>query len=256
MSRGFLIDMDGVIYRGSTMIPGADVFVNSLIKNDVPFLFITNHSRLTQRDLQARLKGIGISVDEKHIYTSAMATGTFLAHHKPNGRAFVLGEGGLTLSLHQNGYSIVDHNPDYVVVGEGRNFTLEMIEKAIDFILDGAKLVVTNMDPSPRLKEFSKPGIRAIVKLLEEATGKIAFSVGKPSPIMMRGARKYLDLRTAETVIIGDTLETDILAAIQMGYRSVLVLSGASTTEDLAKQAFKPDLVLNSIADLKWDMEF
>jgi NagD protein len=256
MTRGYLIDMDGVIYRGSTMIPGADVFINKLIENDVPFLFLTNNSRSTRRDLQARLSTIGIRVAEKNIFTSAMATGRFLATQKPNGTAYVIGEGGLILSLHSNGYSIVDQNPDYVVVGEGRTLTLEMVEKAIDFILEGAKLIATNMDPSPTIKGWMKPGTRAIVKMLEEATGKVAYSVGKPSPIMMRFARKELGLRTAETVIIGDTLETDVLGGVQMGYRTVLVLTGASKPEDIEKHAFRPGLVLDSIADLAWDYDF
>ena len=248
--------MDGVIYRGSQMIPGADVFIKSLTQNEIPFLFLTNNSRSTRRDLQARLRTIGISVDEKNIFTSAMATGRFLASQKPNGSAYVLGEGGLLLSLHNAGYSIVDQKPDYVVVGEGRTLTLEMVEKAIDFILEGAKLIATNMDPSPTIKGWMKPGTRAIVKMLEEATGKVAYSVGKPSPIMMRTARKELGLRTAETIIIGDTLETDVLGGVQMGYPTVLTLTGATKPEDIEKHAFRPNLIIDSIADLRWDHDF
>ncbi len=256
MQRGFLIDMDGVIYKGNNIIPGADIFVNNLQANNIPFLFLTNNSRSTRRDLVARLKRHNINVEEKNIFTSAMATGKFLASQKPNGTAYVIGEGGLVLSLHNNGYSIVDQNPDYVVVGEGRTLTLEMVEKAIDFVIEGAKLIATNMDPPPKVRGWMKPGTGAIVAMLEEASGKKAYSVGKPSPIMMRFARKELGLRTAETVMIGDTLETDILGGVQMGNPTVLVLTGASKKEDLARFAFRPDLILDSIADLAWDYDF
>ncbi|MGI6524697.1 MAG: HAD-IIA family hydrolase [Bdellovibrionota bacterium] len=247
--RGFLIDMDGVIYRGSTMIPGADVFINTLKEKNIPFLFLTNNSRSTRRDLANRLNELGIKVSEQHIFTSAMATAQFLAKQKPNGTAYLIGEGGLILALHENGYSIVDRNPDYVVVGEGRTLTLEIVEKAIDFIIDGSKLIATNMDPAPQSKGWMKPGVGAITAMLEEATHKKAFCVGKPSPIMLRAARKRLGLQTAETVMIGDTMSTDILGGVQMGCTTVLVLSGITSRADMANYAYRPDIVVDSIAD-------
>lgn len=253
MRRGFLLDMDGVIYRGPQVIPGADRFVNELIERELPFLFLTNNSRFTSRDLAHRVSSLGFNVGEEHVFTSAMATGQFLASQKPNASAYVLGEGGLVLSLHQNGLSIVDSHPDYVVVGEGRSLTLEMVEKAIDFIIDGARLIATNLDPAPKIKGWTKPGTGAIVAMLEEATGKKAFSVGKPSPVMMRAARKQLDLSTDETVMIGDTMETDILGGVQLGFSTILVLSGASTKEDLSKFAFTPDMIFESLADVSID---
>jgi len=253
MIKGFLLDMDGVIYRGSTLIPGANEFVRTLKERHVPFLLLTNNSRSTRRDLAARLEQTGVNVDEGDIFTSAMATGQFLAMQKPRGSAYVLGEGGLVLALHENGYAIVDRNPDYVVVGEGRSLTLEMVEKAIDFILEGAKLVATNLDPPPKIKGWMKPGTGAIVAMLEEATGKKAFSVGKPSPVMMRAARKQLGLQTAETVMIGDTMETDILGGVQVGYRTILVLTGSTTRERLDDFAYRPDLVVESIAQIDLD---
>lgn len=249
MKQGLLIDMDGVIYRGSKIIPGADAFVNNLVERDIPFLFLTNNSRHTRRDVVTRLNRIGIFVQEKHIFTSAMATGRFLASQNPNGTCYVLGEGGLILSIHSSGLSVVDHAPDFVVVGEGRTLNLEMVEKAIDFILDGAKLIATNMDPSPKIKGWMKPGTAAIVAMLEEATGKKAFCVGKPSPVMMRAARKELGLETSGTTIIGDTMDTDIVGGVQMGYRTVLVLTGWSKQEDLINYAYRPDIVLESIVD-------
>jgi NagD protein len=250
---GFLIDMDGVIYRGATTIPGAQEFVERLIKEDIPFLFLTNNSRHTRRDVVAKLRRIGINVGDEHIYTSAMATASFLESQKRDGTAFIIGEGGLALSLHDAGYAIVETNPDYVVVGEGRTLTLEIVEKAIDFILDGAKLIATNLDPPPRIKGWMKPGTGAIVAMLEEATGKKAFCVGKPSPVMMRAARKELGLETSQTVMIGDTMETDILGGVQMGYRTVLVLTGWTSRDQLSRYAYKPDLVVDSIADINFD---
>jgi NagD protein len=250
MPKGFLIDMDGVIYSGNELIPGADTFITALKKRDVPFLFLTNNSQRTPRDVVNKLAGIGIEAEEKDVFTSAMATGWFLARQKPNGAAYVLGEGGLLTSLHENGYTLVSQNPDFVVVGEGRNFTLEMVNHAVDMILDGAKLVATNLDPSPKKKGWINLGIKAVVSMIEEATGIQAFSVGKPSPVMMRVARKKLGLETSETTIIGDTMDTDILGGIQVGYRTILTLSGVSKRENLKNYAFYPDLVVNTVGDL------
>ena len=251
MKIGFLIDMDGVIYSGPKLIPGALEFINELVARDIPFCFMTNNSRFTQRDLVVRLHRMGFrGIEERNVFTSAMATGAFLAKQKRNANAYVLGEGGLVLSLHQNGLGIVDHNPDYVIVGEGRNFTLEMFEKAIDFVIDGAKLVATNLDPSPRIKGWMKPGIAAVVALLENATGKKAFSVGKPSPVMLRAARKALGLQSEETCVIGDTMQTDVLGGVQLGYKTILVLSGMSSVQTLKDFSFQPDLVVDSVAGL------
>lgn len=247
---GFLIDMDGVIYRSDDVIPGAQDFIAQLLAEQVPFRFLTNNSQRTRRDLVAKLKHMGFEVGEQHIYTCAMATARFLAKQQPNGSAFVIGEGGLLQALHSNGYSIVDHNPDYVVVGEGRTFTFEMITHAVNLINRGAKLVATNLDPNCPTAGGMRPGCGAIVSMLESATGVKAFSVGKPSPVMMSDARKELGVRTAQTIMIGDTMETDILGGAQLGYKTVLVLSGGTTKSDLAKYAYRPDLIVDSIADL------
>ena len=250
MKRGYLIDMDGVIYRGSELIEGADKFIRRLRDLDVPFMFLTNNSQRTRRDVATRLQRMGIAVEERHIYTCAMATAQFLAHQKPNGTAFVIGEGGLLQALHANGYSIVDSEPDYVVVGEGRTMTFEIMERATRMIFNGAKLVGTNMDPNCPTADGIRPGCGAITAMLEKATGTPAFCVGKPNPIMMRAARKELGLTAEECTMIGDTMETDIVGGMQMGYRTILVLSGGTRTEDLEKFAYKPDVVVNSIADL------
>lgn len=250
MKRGFLIDMDGVVYRGSTMIAGADCFVERLRRLDLPFRFLTNNSQRTRRDVAAKLQRMGIPAEEHDVFTCAMATARFLASQKPQGTAYVIGEGGLLHALHRNGYAIVDHDPDYVVVGEGRTFTMEIVEAATRMIHGGAKLVATNMDPTCPTPNGPRPGCGSIVAMLEAATGVKAFSVGKPSPLMMRAARKELDLRTDETTVVGDTMETDILGGMQLGYRTVLVLSGGTRPDDLPKFAFGPHVVVDSVADL------
>ncbi|MFO0823051.1 MAG: HAD-IIA family hydrolase [Gemmataceae bacterium] len=247
---GFLIDMDGVLYRGTEMIAGADRFIRELRCRDIPFRFLTNNSQRTRRDVVARLIRLGLDVEEQHVFTSAMATARFLAQQKPGGTAFVIGEGGLLTALHQHGYAVVDHDPDYVVVGEGRTFNLELVEAAVRMILRGAKLIATNMDPNCPTQNGLRPGCGAMVAMLETATGVRAFSVGKPSPVMMRAARKELGLTTDETTMIGDTMETDILGGAQLGFHTVLVLSGGTKHEDLPRYAYRPDVVVPSIAEL------
>lgn len=250
MRKGFLIDMDGVIYRGTELIPGAAQFVKALKSRRIPFLFMTNNSQRTRRDVVARLAYMGVKVDEEDVFTCAMATARFLERQHPHGTAFVIGEGGLLNALHIHGYAIVDHEPDYVVVGEGRTLSFEMVERAVRMILGGAKLIATNLDPNCPTQEGTRPGCGAIVALLEVATGVKAFSVGKPSPVMLRDARKQLGLATSETVVVGDTMETDILGGVQMSYSTVLVLSGGTKQEDLPRFAYRPDVVLPSVAEL------
>jgi len=247
---GYLIDMDGVIYRGSQLIPGADQFIHGLRAANIPFLFLTNNSQRTRRDVATKLQRLGIEVEEEHVFTCAMATARFLARQKRNGTAFVIGEGGLLTALHSNGYSIVDKDPDYVVVGEGRTLNFEMVESALDMIRGGAKLVATNLDPNCPTQAGARPGCGAIVAMLETAAGVKAFSVGKPSPVMLRAARKELALTTDQTIVIGDTMETDILGGVQLGFKTVLVLSGGTRRKDLAHYTYRPDMVVESIADL------
>lgn len=247
---GYLIDMDGVIYRGSQLIPGADRFIYELRAANVPFLFLTNNSQRNRRDVATKMQRLGIDVEEEHVFTCAMATARFLARQKPNGTAFVIGEGGLLTALHSNGYAIVDKDPDYVVVGEGRTLNFEVVEAALGMILGGAKLVATNLDPNCPTATGTRPGCGAIVALLEAAAGVKAFSVGKPSPVMLRAARKELGLNTDQTMVIGDTMETDILGGVQLGFKSILVLSGGTRRGDLSRYAYRPDKIVESIADL------
>ena len=246
MKIGFLLDIDGVIYRGSETIPGAGEFVKMLLAKDIPFLFLTNNSRGTALDVATRLRRMGLSVSTDHVFTSAMATAEFVASQKSDGTAYVIGEGGLLHALHSVGYAIVDRNPDYVVIGEGRVITMEMIDSAVSMILSGAKLIATNLDANcPTQDGKTRVGCGSLVAMLERATGATSFSVGKPNPIMLRIARKKLGLRTHQTFMVGDTMETDILGGLQMGYRTILVLSGGTRREDLANYAYQPDLVID-----------
>jgi NagD protein len=254
MAQGLLIDMDGVVYGGDTMIPGADVFIARLLEQKIPFMFMTNNSQRTRLESVRKLNRLGIEVTEDHVYSSAMATGKFLASQLPKGTAYVLGEGGLLSSLHESGITLVDTDPDFVVLGEGRNFTLEMVQRAVDMILAGARFITTNRDPSPKKKGWNNLGIAATTAMIEEATGIKAFVIGKPGPVMMRSARKALGLETAETTMIGDTMETDIQGGVQMGYKTILVLSGITKREHLKNYAFRPDVIVDSVNDIKFPL--
>ena len=250
MDFGYLIDMDGVIYHDSHLIPGAERFIGELQENGVPFLFLTNNSQRTRRDIAIKLRRLGINVGEQHVFTCAMATARFLAEQKPHGTAYVIGEGGLLHALHTHGYAVVDKDPDFVVIGEGRTMSFEMIETALNLVIGGARLVATNMDPNCPTAKGTRPGCGAIVAMIEAASGVKAFSVGKPSPVMMRAARKELGLDAQHTIMIGDTMETDILGGVQMGYHTVLVLSGSTKTEHLEKYAYTPGKIVASLAEL------
>ena len=197
-----------------------------------------------------KLSRMGIPVEEHHVFTCAMATARYLARLHPGGTAFVIGEGGLLTALHRNGYSVVDKTPDYVVVGEGRTVNLEVLETAVQMILDGAKLIATNLDPNCPTSTGTRPGCGATIAYLETATGSRAMSIGKPSPIMMRAARKELGLSTSQTIMLGDTMETDILGGVQMGYRTILALSGGTKEADVDRYPYKPDLVIDSVAEM------
>ncbi|MDB6078067.1 MAG: nagD [Akkermansiaceae bacterium] len=239
--------MDGVIYRGSRLIPGASDFITRLRNHGIPFRFLTNNSQRARRDVSLKLRRMGIEAGVDEIFTCAMATARFMAAQKPGGTAYVIGEHGLAAALDRNGYTVVDDDADFVVVGEGRTLTFEMIERGVRLVQNGARLIATNLDPNCPTEHGMRPGCGAIVAMIEKATGVQAFSVGKPSPIMMRAARKEMGLRTDETIMVGDTMETDILGAVQMGYRSVLVLSGGTQREDLRNFAYQPDIIVDHV---------
>ena len=248
--EAWLTDMDGVLVHENHALPGAAELLQQWEDAGTPYLVLTNNSIFTARDLSARLRASGLNVPEDRIWTSALATADFLKQQLPGGTAFVIGEGGLLTALHQHGYAIVDHDPDYVVVGEGRTFNLELVEAAVRMILGGAKLVATNLDPNCPTKDGLRPGCGAMVAMLETATGVKAFSVGKPGAFMMRAARKELGLTTDQTTMIGDTMSTDILGGVQLGFHTVLVLSGGTSRESLRGYAYQPELVVSSVAEL------
>ena len=248
--HGYLIDMDGVIYRGDKLIPGSDYFIQSLLDKEIPFLFLTNNSQRSRCDVVLKLANLGISVETKHIFTCAISTARFLAQQTPAGSAYVVGDAGLLNALHINGYAINETNPDYVVVGEGRLINFEVLEKALKLIMDGAKLIATNLDPNCPIDGGIRPGCGATISFLETASGRKALNLGKPSPIMMRMARNELDLRTEEVTMIGDTMDTDILGGLQMGYRTVLVYSGSTQPQDLGRYPYAPSLAIPALKDL------
>lgn len=250
MKHGYLIDMDGVIYRGSEAIPGAAEFIRYLQENGSPYLFLTNNSAYTPLDVVVKLRKFGIETSPEHVYTSAEATAEFVHRQRPNGTAFVIGEGGLLAALHDRDYAISRDKPDYVIVGEGRVLNFEMAEQAHRCIANGAHLISTNSDTWCPTDSGPRPGCGAIVALLESATGRRAYHVGKPNPFMMRMARKRIGLAANEVTMIGDTMETDIRGATDLGYRSILVLTGSTTRESLKDYPFAPTEVVESIAEL------
>lgn len=250
MRHGYLIDMDGVIYRGSAVIPGAAEFIRYLQMERIPYLFLTNNSAYTPLDVVFKLKKHGIDTTTEHVYTAAQATAEFVTRQKPKGTAFVIGEGGLLTALSDAGYAISSDGPDYVIVGEGRVLNFEMVERAHRQLANGASLISTNSDTWCPTDNGPRPGCGAIVALLESASGKTAYHVGKPNPFMMRAARKRIGLATDEVTMIGDTMETDIRGATDLGFRSILVLTGSSTRDMLQDYPFAPTSVVESIAEL------
>jgi NagD protein len=256
MKKGLMIDMDGVIYAGENLIAGADAFVDRLSKERIPFTFLSNNSQRTRGESVEKLAKLGIHVSEEHIYNSAMATSSFLKDQYPGCTAYVLGQGGLLDSLAQNDVMLVDSEPDFVILGEGHQFTLDMVHKAVDMILGGSRFIATNRDPSPRKAGWNNLGIAATAAMIEEATGIEAFVIGKPSPLMMRSASRYMQLEPGQTTIIGDTMETDIKGGIYMGFKTILVLSGLADKQKLNAYGYKPNMVVNSVNDivfpLKW----
>jgi len=254
--QGLMIDMDGVIYTGDKLINGADAFIKRLLDKGISFTFLSNNSQRSRAEAVAKLKTLGIEVTEEHIYTSAMATASFLEDQYPGCSAFVLGEGGLIKSLQAAGINLVDKDPDFVILGEGQQFTLERVGEAVNMILGGARFIATNRDPSPRKPGWNNLGIAATSAMIQEATGREPFVIGKPSPVMMRSAAKYMGLEPQNTTIVGDTMETDIIGGIYMGFNTILVLSGMADKGSYKQFVYKPTLVADSVNEielpLKW----
>lgn len=249
--KNYLIDMDGVLVKGKTPLPGAVEFIDRLLTCKVKFLILTNNPLYTQRDLEHRFTMMGLKVPAEHIFTSAIATARFLQSQNPNGKAFVIGESGLTQALHEVGYVQTDMNPDYVVLGEVNNYNFEQITRAVRLVKDGAMFIATNPDSTGPLEAGIVPATGALAALIQKATGKEAFFVGKPNPLMMRSALRYLGVHSEDTIMIGDRMDTDIVAGVMSGLDTILVLSGVSTRADVERYPYRPTWILDSVADIE-----
>lgn len=251
LRKNYLIDMDGVIVRGSEMIPGADRFIASLNEHGAKYLVLTNNPNYTPGDLAHRLNIIGLEVPAERIFTSAMAMGRFLSWQKPNGTAFVIGESGLTEAVHAAGYVITRLNPDYVVLGETDGYSLENITRAIRLIEGGARFVATNPDVAGPGEGGTVLACGAMAALIEKATGVAPFFVGKPNPLMIRTALNFLSAHSEDTFMIGDTMSTDIVAGVEAGLETILVLTGMTRREDAARYPYMPSRICESVADIE-----
>ncbi|AZZ49954.1 TIGR01457 family HAD-type hydrolase [Rathayibacter rathayi] len=248
--EAWLTDMDGVLVHENKALPGAPELIQEWIDSGTPFLVLTNNSIFTPRDLAARLRGSGLHVPEERIWTSALATADFCASQKPGGSAFVIGEAGITTALHEVGFIMTETAPDYVVVGETRNYSFEAITKAIRLIVAGARFIVTNPDATGPSSEGVLPATGAIAALITKATGKDPYVVGKPNPMMFRSAMNKIGAHSENTGMIGDRMDTDIVAGIEAGLHTVLVLTGISDAAEIERYPFRPDEVLSGVHEL------
>ncbi|MEA2494851.1 MAG: 5-nucleotidase [Thermoleophilaceae bacterium] len=244
------MDMDGVLVREELAIPGAGEFIARLRETDTPFLLLTNNSIWTRRDLTARLRAGGLDVPEEAIWTSALATAKFLEDQRPGGTAFVIGESGLTTALHSAGYTINERDPDYVVLGETRTYSFERIAQAIRLIGRGAKFIATNPDPTGPAPDGPLPATGSVAALISKATGRDPYFVGKPNPLMMRTALNTLEAHSEETAMIGDRMDTDIIAGQEAGLETILVLTGVTTREETELFPYRPSRIVESVAEL------
>lgn len=250
MPKAVLMDMDGVLIRGSQVIPGAVDFIERLKRDAVPFMVLTNNSRFTPRDLHARLMSIGLDIPEKNIFTSALATARFLDTQRPQSTAYVMGEAGLTTALHEIGYVMTEHSPEYVVLGETLSYSYSQLTRASQLIMAGARFIATNPDPNGPTDRGIVPACGAVAALITEATGVKAYFVGKPNPLMMRAALRQIGAHSEETVMIGDRMDTDMVAGIESGLETILVLTGVTTADSVDRFPYRPHRVAESIAEL------
>jgi NagD protein len=249
--KHYICDMDGVLVRGNTLIPGADTFLSRVREQGGEYLVLTNNPRYTPRDLAHRLSAIGLQIPAERIFTSALATARFLDSQRPNGTAYVIGESGLTQALHDVGYVLTDINPDYVVLGETVSYNYETLTRAVRLILAGAQFIATNPDVSGPTERGIVPGCGATAALIEKATGKAPFFVGKPNPLMMRSALNYLGVHSTETVMVGDRMDTDVIAGVESGLRTILVLTGVTRREEVERFPYRPTWIVESVAEIE-----
>ena len=248
--KAFICDMDGVIYHGNKVLPGTAEFIDWLKRENKEYLFLTNNSGLTPRELQQKLERLGLDVPEERFYTSALATAAFLRDQAPSCSAYVIGEAGLLNALYDVGVTMNDYDPDYVIVGEGRAYSLDTLTKATNLVMKGAKLIGANSDASGPVENGIMPACRALIAPIEIATGKTAYFCGKPNPLMMRSALKMLGVHSADSVMIGDRMDTDIITGTESGMSTVLVLSGISSLETVDQFAYIPTVILDGVGDI------
>ena len=248
--KGIICDMDGVIYHGTHLLPGVKEFVNWLYKEDKKYLFLTNASGHSPRELRQKLGRMGLDVDESRFYTSALATAKFISGQKPNCSAYVIGAPGLYNALYEVGITFNDIDPEYVIVGETSTYNYNTISSAVKLVLNGANLIGTNSDLTAPLENGIAPACRALVAPIEAATGKTAYFVGKPNPLMMRTGLKMLGVHSEDAAIIGDRMDTDIIAGIESGIDPILVLSGVTTRQNMNQYAYVPRLILEGVGDI------
>ncbi|KQP57478.1 HAD-IIA family hydrolase [Agreia sp. Leaf283] len=252
----WLTDMDGVLVHENRALPGAAELLQQWRDEGKPYLVLTNNSIYTPRDLSARLRASGLEVPEEAIWTSALATASFLKSQMPGGSAFVIGEAGITTALHEAGFIMTDTSPDYVVVGETRNYSFEAITRAIRLISAGARFIVTNPDATGPSAEGPMPATGAVAALITKATGMEPYVVGKPNPMMFRSALNRIGAHSENTGMIGDRMDTDVVAGIEAGLHTILVLTGISDQAEIEKYPFRPDEILSGVKDLLRDEPF
>lgn len=251
MPKSYLVDMDGVLIKGRTVIPGAVAFLKRLREAGAPFMVLTNNSRFTPRDHHARLSAIGLDIPPESIFTSALATARFLHGQRPGGSAYVVGEAGLTTALHEIGYVLTDHDPQYVVLGETNSYSFEQITNALRCITGGARFIATNPDVSGPSEGGIVPATGAVAAMITKATGVEPYFVGKPNPFMMRAALRALDAHSEETIMVGDRMDTDVVAGMESGMETILVLSGVTAREEVDNYPYRPDHILKSVAEIE-----
>lgn len=248
--KGFICDMDGVLYHGNRLLPGVHEFVDFLQRENKKYLFLTNSSERAPRELAQKLSRLGLTVSEEHFYTSALSTAAFLQAQCPGGSAYVIGEPGLVGALYEAGFTMNDVNPDYVVLGETRTYSFDKIEKAVSLVLRGAKLIGTNSDLTGPIENGIVPATRALMAPITMATGRTAYYLGKPNPLMMKHGLRILGVTPEESAIIGDRMDTDIISGIESGVDTVLVLSGVTDIEEMKSFPYQPTYVLPGVGDI------
>ena len=248
--KGFICDMDGVIYLGNQLLPGVAEFVNWLNENDKRFLFLTNSSERSPKELRQKLQRMGLDIGEEHFYTSALATAAFLKKQAPGCTAFVIGAPGLLNALYDVGVTMNDVDPDYVIVGETASYNYEVITKAVRLVLNGARLIATNSDLTGPTEFGIAPACRSLVAPIELATGKKAYFMGKPNPLMMRTGLQLLGVHSEEAAMVGDRMDTDVIAGMESGLATVLVLSGCTSRTNVNDYPYRPTYILNGVGDI------